>query len=332
MKALVLKELKKPYELENRDDPVPGPGEAVVSLKAAAFNRRDYWITQGMYPGIELPVIPGSDGAGIVKAIGEGVDETFLEREVIIDPGMDWGDDENVQSDRFHILGMPMDGTFAEQVVVPASQLHDKPDHLSWPEAAALPLAGVTGYRALFTQGKLQTGEHVLITGIGGGVATFALQYAIAAGATVTVTSSSEGKRNFAQKLGAVAGYDYRSDDWGKQLVAEHGAPDLIIDSAGGDGYRTLLEIAAPGGRIVNYGATAGPPGKLDLFKLFWKQLQLIGSTMGSPADFVSMLEFVKQHQIKPLIDRTVPLKDANENLEAMATSEQFGKLVLEIG
>jgi len=303
----------------------------VVSLKAAAFNRRDYWITQGMYPGLELPVIPGSDGAGIVASLGEGVEESWQDREVIINPGLDWGDDERVQSDQFQILGMPRDGTFAEQIVVPASQLHDKPQHLSWTESAALPLAGVTGYRALFTQGELQSGEHVLITGIGGGVATFALQYAVAAGAKVTVTSSSEAKRNFAEKLGAVAGYDYRAGDWGKQLVQEHGSPDLIIDSAGGGGYEILLKIAAPAGRIVNYGATAGPPEKLDLFKLFWKQLRLLGSTMGSPSDFAAMLAFVNQHEIKPAVDRVMKLEDANQGLDAMSTSEQFGKLVLAI-
>lgn len=331
MKALVLNDLKQPYALDERDELAAGPGEVVVSLKAAAFNRRDYWITQGMYPGIKLPVIPGSDGSGIVSSVGEGVDQSWMDREVIINPGMDWGNNEKAQDEQFHILGMPMDGTFAEQVVVPASQLHDKLQHLSWTEAAALPLAGVTAYRAVFTQGQLQSGQHVLITGVGGGVATFALQYAIAAGAKVTVTSSSEGKRNFAGKLGAVAGYDYRADDWGQQLVGEHGSPDLIIDSAGGDGYRTLLEIAAPGGRIINYGATAGPPGKMDLFKVFWKQLQLIGSTMGSPDDFEAMLKFVEQHEIKPMIDRVVRLEDANEHLETMITSDQFGKLVLEV-
>jgi zinc-binding alcohol dehydrogenase/oxidoreductase len=332
IKALVLKDIKQPYELEDRDDLTPEPGEVVVLLKAAAFNRRDYWITQGMYPGLKLPVVPGSDGAGVVTTIGDGVDNDLIGREVIINPGIGWGDNLRVQSDEFHILGMPTNGTFAEQVVVPATQVHDKPAHLSWTDAAAVPLAGVTAYRALFTQGQLQSGQHALITGIGGGVATFALQYAVAAGAKVTVTSSSEGKRNFAEKLGAVAGYDYRAEDWGKQLVAEQGSPDLIIDSAGGEGYKTLLNIVSPGGCIVNYGATAGPAPKFDHFKLFWKQLQLVGSTMGSPADFTAMLEFINQHQITQAVDRVVKLEQANEALAAMATSDQFGKLVLEIG
>ncbi|MDB4679395.1 alcohol dehydrogenase catalytic domain-containing protein, partial [Planctomycetaceae bacterium] len=144
IKSLVLNDIKQPYELEDRDGLTPPAGEVVVSLKAAAFNRRDYWITLGMYPGLSLPVVPGSDGSGIVTALGDGVDEQLLGREVIINPGIGWGEDERVQRDDFHILGMPMNGTFAEQVVVPASQLHDKPPHLSWVEAAAMPLAGVT--------------------------------------------------------------------------------------------------------------------------------------------------------------------------------------------
>lgn len=329
MKALVLTELKHPLQLEDRTDLVPGAGEAVVALKAAALNRRDYWITQGMYPGIQLPVVLGSDGAGFVTHVGDGVSQEWLQREVIINPGGDWGDCDAFQSNAFHILGMPGDGTFASKVRVPAEYLAAKPEHLSWQEAAALPLAGVTAYRAVFTQGRLQAGERVLISGVGGGVATFALQYAIAAGASVLVTSSSAEKIEKAIQLGATAGLDYTTDGWHKKLLLKHAPVDLIIDSAGGDGYANLVDVAAPGGRIVNYGATAGPPKKLDLFKVFWKQLHLIGTTMGSPNDFAAMLAFVNQHKIKPIVDEVFSLADGNEAIERMKHSQQFGKLVI---
>ncbi len=331
MKALVLNEIKQPLNLEERPPLEAGPGEVVVRLNAAALNRRDFWITRGMYPGIVTPIVPGSDGAGVVNRVGDGVDDSWLGQEVLINPGLDWGTNEAAQSDAFTILGLPRNGTFGTEVAVPVGQLHAKPESFSWEEAAALPLAGLTAYRALFSQGGLKAGENVLITGIGGGVATFALQFAVAAGANVWVTSSSGGKRERAIELGAKGGFDYLEDDWGKACLKSAGAPNLIIDSAGGPGYATLLDIAAPGGRIVNYGATAGPPEKLDLFKVFWKQLRLLGSTMGSPADFAAMLNFVAEHSLKPVVDDVVPLTEGPEAVERMKNSPQFGKIVLRI-
>ncbi|MEO2035437.1 MAG: zinc-binding dehydrogenase [Planctomycetaceae bacterium] len=329
MKCLTLTAIKSPLEFEERDDLTPGAGEVVVRIKAAALNRRDYWIFLGMYPGIELPCVLGSDGAGVVTLCGEGVDSSWKNREVIINPGLDWGDDPKVQNPQFNILGLPRDGTFATEVVVSASQLHDRPEHLDWNESAALPLAGVTAYRAMFTQGDLQPGETVLVTGVGGGVATFAVQFAVAAGAKVWVTSSSAAKIEAAVKLGADGGFDYTDEDWWKQMSKDVGAPSLIIDSAGGPGYKALLNLADAGGRIVNYGATAGPPEKVDLFKLFWKQLHLIGSTMGSPADFAAMLELVNTHKLRPVVDAVFPLSDGNTAISQMASSPQFGKYVL---
>ena len=331
MKALVLKELKTPLQLVERPDLQPGPEQVVVAVKAAALNRRDYWITQGMYPGITLPVVLGSDGAGVVTRTGSGLGNFWQGRDVIINPGLDWGDNQSVQSDAFTILGLPQDGTFASEVVVNAAQLQAKPDHLNWHQAAALPLAGTTAWRALFSQGRLQAGETVLITGIGGGVATFALQFAVAAGAHVWVTSSSQQKIDRAIELGAQGGCNYTEQDWAKQMVQAAGAPHLILDSAGGAGYRSLVNLAAPAGRIVNYGATAGAPEKLDLFKVFWKQLRLQGSTMGSPEDFAAMLKFVAAQQLAPVIDAVMPLTAGNEAISKMKSSPQFGKYVLEI-
>lgn len=331
MKALILKELRQPLVLMDRPELEPGPNDVVVRLKAAALNRRDFWITQGMYPGIKTPVIMGSDGAGTVVKTGSALGNFWLNRDVLINPGMDWGDSNDAQKAEFSILGMPVDGTFAEEVIVPASQLHEKPSHLDWQEAAALPLAGVTAWRAVFTQGKLKADDTVLITGIGGGVATFALQFALAAKANVWVTSSSQKKIDRAVALGAKGGFNYKEENWTQTLIKESSPPNLIIDSAGGKGYAQLLDLTAPGGRIVNYGATTGPPEKFDLFKVFWKQLRIVGTTMGSPDDFTAMLKFVNHHKLKPVIDSIRPLTDGNTALEEMASSPQFGKSVLSI-
>ena len=317
MRALVLPQPTSP--LVCRDEPLPdaSDGQVLVRLKAASLNRRDFWITQGLYPGVSAPCILGSDGAGLMD-----------DREVIINPGINWGSSPRAQGEHFRILGMPDNGTFAEAIAVPAGWLRDKPAHLSWEQAAALPLAGLTAYRALFTQGRLKSGQTVLITGIGGGVATFCLQFALAAGATVLVTSSSDAKLARAIGLGAAQGARYDRDDW-QQTFADH-AIDLIIDSAAGPGYATLLDLLRPGGTIVNYGATAGPP-KIDMFGLFWKQLRILGSTMGSSTDFAAMLDFVDTHKIAPVVDRVVPLEEGPELVAGMATMPQFGKLVLNI-
>ena len=331
MKALVLQEINQPLKLEERDDLVAGAGEAVVKLKAAALNRRDYWIKVGMYPGTKPGVVIGSDGAGIVSQVGEGVDTSWLGKEVIIYPSLNWGNRQAAQADDFHILGLPRDGTFATEVSIPASQLFDKPAHLNWEEAAALPLAGLTAYRALFSQGGLQAGETVLITGAGGGVATFLLQFSVAAGADVWVNSSSQDKIDRAISLGAKAGFLYTDKSWSAQFKEKAGSPGLIIDSAAGPTYDTLIDLAEPGGRIVNFGATLGPPDKLEMRKVFWKQLHLQGSTMGSPADFAAMLSFTSEHGIKPIIDSTFPLDDANTAIDRMRSSPQFGKYVLVI-
>lgn len=331
MRSLTLKSIKAPLELVDRDDLAPNPDEVVVQLKSASLNRRDYWITQGMYPGIEPPVVLGSDGAGVVTAVGSELGNFWKGREVLINPALNWGSNQSFQNSDFNILGLPRDGTFATEVAIPATQLHAKPRHLNWHEAAALPLAGLTAYRALFSQGELQPGQNVLITGIGGGVATFALQFAVSAGATVWVTSSSDTKISRAVELGAKGGFDYTKDDWWKDFSKRAGEPNLIIDSAGGAGYGALLNLAAPGGRIVNYGATAGPPPKLDLFKVFWKQLRLVGTTMGSPSDFTAMLALVDKQQIRPVIDEVFPLADGNTAIDRMQSSPQFGKYVLSI-
>lgn len=329
MKAMQLLELKQPLKLNEIPDPHPEPGSAVVRLQAAALNRRDYWITQGMYPGISLPVTLGSDGVGTVAECHPDSELSFAENQVIINPGWGWGDNPDCQSDQFQILGMPSPGTMAEKVAVPIKYIHPKPPHLDTTAAAALPLAGLTAYRGLFVRGRLKAGENVLITGVGGGVATLAVQFAVAAGANVFVTSSVQEKIDRAVQLGAQQGWLYINLDWHHDLSQQVGAMDLIFDGAGGSGFEQLIDVAAPGGRIVNYGRTAGPPEKLEIFKVFWKQLNLLGSTMGSEQDFAAMLEFVNQHKIVPVVDLQFDWKDANQALEQMSRSTQFGKIVL---
>jgi zinc-binding alcohol dehydrogenase/oxidoreductase len=323
MKALVLNEVRQPLVLRERPSPKVDKGQVIVKLKAAALNRRDYWITQGLYPGIRCPVVLGSDGAGAAD---------FREKEVIINPGYNWGERQEVQGGDFKILGMPDDGTFAEEIAVPKEQLFARPEHLSWEQAAALPLAGLTAYRALFRQGRLQSPQTVVITGIGGGVACIALQLAVAAGATVIVTSSSQAKINKALAMGVTAGFLYTAEDYAAQLKDEFGPVHLIIDGAGGNGYSQLIDMVCPGGRIVNYGATAGIVEKLELRKVFFKQLHLTGSTMGSPEDFAAMLDMVGRHEIEPVIDDVFALSDGNKALEKMKVSSQFGKIVLRVG
>ena len=333
MKALVLDGIDQPLQLRDAPDPIPGPGEAVVRVQAAALNHRDNWIQKGQYAGLKFPIILGSDGCGTVAAVGEGVDGAWAGRQVIVNPGLDWGDKPATQGSQFRILGLPDDGTFAELVRVPASALVEKPGHLDAQHAAALPLAGLTAYRALFSRARLQAGERVLISGVGGGVALFALQFAVAAGAKVFVTSGSDDKlRRAVEKYGAAGGADYRTDDFPARLKEQAGgAFDVIVDSAGGEGFGKLIDLAAPGGRIVFFGATRGNPPGLDMRKVFWNQLSILGSTMGSPEDFEAMIRLVDEHKVLPVAESVFPLAEGEAALRAMDRAEQFGKIVLTI-
>jgi NADPH:quinone reductase-like Zn-dependent oxidoreductase len=329
MKAIVLEGADKSLVLKEVETPALQPGEALVQIKAAALNRRDYWITAGKYAGIKYPSILGSDGSGIVTGVGSDADKGWLNKEVIINPCHNWGSHEEYQNRDFSILGLPEDGTFAEYVKVKAEYLYAKPVHLSWEQAAALPLAGMTTYRALFTKGKAKKGDKVLITGIGGGTGTFALQWAIAAGCQVFVTSGSGQKIERARQLGACAGVNYKAQDWAQELQQLSGGFDVIIDSALGNGFDKLLDISNPGGRIVFFGGTAGNIPPLNGRKIFWKQLQILGTTMGSPDDFKGMVDLVNKHKIEPVIDEVFPLAQAQKAVDKMENSSQFGKLVL---
>ena len=329
MKANVLEAANKPLIWKEVETPVIGPGEVLVKIKAAALNRRDYWITVGKYAGIKYPTILGSDGAGIVAEIGEGVDANWLNKEVIINPSNNWGDHDEFQSKDFKILGLPDDGTFAEYVKTRAEYLYAKPAYLNWEQAAAVPLAGLTAFRALFTKGKAKKSDTVLITGVGGGTGAFALQWAVAAGCKVYVTSSQPDKIEKAKQLGALAGVNYKTENWADELKQLAGGFDVVIDSALGEGFSKLPDICNPGARIVFFGGTAGDMPAINGRKIFWKQLQILGTTMGTANDFEQMLAFMNEHKIVPVVDEVLPLAEAAKAVNMMEHSSQFGKIVL---
>lgn len=332
MRAVVLHEIGKPenVRVEEVAMPVPGAGEVRVALEASALNRRDVWITVGAYPRIKLPSISGSDGAGVVDAVGAGVDAAMIGREVVIYPARDWGDDPRGGGPNFRVLGMPDQGTFAEFICVPAANVVAKPAHLSWVQAAAFPLAGLTAWRALITHGEVQRGQKVLVTGIGGGAAGFALLWAKFHGAEVYVTSGSDEKLAVARGLGAKGGVNYRTAGWDKALREMSGGIDIVIDSAGGTVVNQALNTLNVGGRFVFFGATLGnPPEGLEMAKLFFRQVRIQGTTMGRPEEFAAMVAFINRHRIEPVVDQTFKFSDAAAAYQRMYASEQMGKLVL---
>jgi NADPH:quinone reductase-like Zn-dependent oxidoreductase len=320
-------------KLMDRESPRPGSSEVSVRIKAAALNHRDIWIIQGLYAKIKLPIILGSDGSGVVAEVGEGVDPVLKGKAVIINPALNWGDDPRAQHGEFRILGMPDNGTQAEYVVVPANNIYEMPAHLSFEEAAALPLAGLTGYRAIFTQGQLEKNELILITGIGGGVAAITLQLAATAGGQIYVTSGDDLKIEKAIQMGAKRGVNYQNSEWSASLkeFTEGKGFDLIVDSAGGPGFQELIDLVKPGGRIITFGATAGTPGDINLRKIFWNQIRIQGTTMGSPEDFQKMIDFVSSKKIHPVIHAVHGLSDFQNAYTEMKNGLQFGKIVLRV-
>ncbi len=330
MKGIVLqRDQAAKIQLLDLPKPVCGPGEVLIKIKAAALNHRDEWCRKGLYPNLKDGVILGSDGAGSVEEVGAGVNSSLVGQEVLINPAKNWGTNQKAQSREFEILGMPSNGTLAEYIAVPADRIHEKPKHLSWEEAAALPLAGLTAYRALVVKGQVQAGDQVLVTGIGGGVAQFAAQFALALGAKVFVSSSDPEKIAQAIAQGASMGFNYTEANWSAAALQQTGGMDLVIDGASGDTLPHLMEVCKPGSRIVFYGATRGNPGQLEARKLFWNQLQLIGTTMGTDTDFLHMLQLVEKFNIKPVVDQCYPFSKAEEAFDRMKQGKQFGKITL---
>ena len=336
MKAIRLHELGGPENLvyEDAPDPEPGPGEVVVKVHAAALNRRDVFVTRGMYPGAKqeaLPITLGSDGSGEVVARGEGAGGPDEGTEVVVNPALHWGEDPAVPGKEYRILGLPDEGTFAQFVKVPGDHVFPKPSHLSHEEAAAIPLGALTAYRALVTRGQVQQGETVVVPGIGSGVATFVVQMAAALGARVFVTSGSDEKIEKVKEIGAEGGVNYNNEDWSRELKGMAGGVDLSVDHVGGEAFDALVSLAAPGGRIVTFGATAGPKVTVVMPRIFLKHLTVLGTAMGTPEEFGAMLDLYAENGLRPLINETFPLEEATAAMGHMEEGAGIGKIVLDV-
>jgi NADPH:quinone reductase-like Zn-dependent oxidoreductase len=333
MNAVVLRETGAPdvLRLDSAPDPEAGPGEVVVALRAAALNRRDVFLRRGIAPS-PLPVIPGSDGAGVVRSLGPGTSGVAEGDEVVILPSLGWGGGEAAPEPGFRILGGPDDGTYAELIAIPAANVFPRPSRLSWEESAALPLAGLTAYRALVSRAGVRPGETVLVIGIGGGVATTALHIARSAGCRVIVTSSSQEKLDRARELGASGGVDYTADDWPAAVRELSGGPgvDVVVDSVGST-WADSIACLRPGGRVVAFGGTGGGKVELAVRPVTLGQVSLLGTTMGSPRDFAGLLATVGHGSWAPVIDSVRPLAEAAAAHAREEAGDHFGKLVLSI-
>jgi NADPH:quinone reductase-like Zn-dependent oxidoreductase len=317
VKAIRIHEDGGPEVLRYEDvpDPAPGDGEVLVELRAASLNHLDVWVRKGL-PSVPKPRILGADGAGVIA----GTDER-----VVINPGI-WS------GGKMHIVGETMDGTHAELIAVPREFVHPLPGDLSFEEAAAFPLVFLTAYRMLVTRAHLQAGEWALIWGIGGGVASAARAIAKALGANVVVTSSSDAKLAEARELGADATVNHVSDDVVARVkeVTDGGA-HVVVDDVGEATWKRTLDAARPEGRIVVCGATTGPNPPAALHRVWWKQLSILGSSMGTPEDFRHVYDLVAAGKIRPKVDRVYPLAQARAAHERLEAGAQLGKIVLSI-
>jgi len=333
MKALFLEQADGPEGVfvKEIDTPTPQAGEVRVAIKAASLNHRELWIPRGQYPGMVLPATLGCDGAGIVDMLGAGVTGAKLGDEVVIYPGRDWGSDRRAPAKEFGLLGMPHPGTIAEYICVPVENLAPKPAFMSFEEAAATPLTGLTSWRALMFKGELKAGETVLISGVGGGVATFGLAFAVAKGANVYVTGENDEVLSRALAMGAKGGLNYNDPDWRKQVGKLTGGVDVVLDGAPTPSFANYVRAINPGARIVIYGSTAGNQFQVNATDIFLKSASIVGSQVGDPQDFREMLAFAGAHKIKPVVERIFPLAEAKEALLYLQNQHQFGKIVVKI-
>jgi zinc-binding alcohol dehydrogenase/oxidoreductase len=335
MKAIILREPGGPEQLRLDDMPLPVPewNQVLIRLKAAALNRRDLLVRSREQYRAAMPFIPGSDGAGVVIAVGSGVAHSCVGDQVVVYPALNWGTLESAPAADFRILGGPDNGTYAEYICISAENVFPMPGALSFEEAAAFPLACLTAWRALLTKARVQPGEWVLIHGAGSGVGSFAIQIAKLAGARVAVTSHSDEKLSRARLLGAEIGINYSRYEWDveiKRLLNDRGV-DVVVDSVGLATFSRSLDALKPGGRLVTFGTTSGALTELDIRKLYHKQLTLLGTTMGSPQEFTQLLRVINAGQIRPVVDRVFPLGEAGQAQQYMDQQEQFGKIVLSI-
>lgn len=317
--------------LETVPLPEPGACEVRVALRAASLNHRELWITRGQYPGMTLPTSLGCDGAGVIDAVGADVDKTLIGTEVVLYPGLNWGDDPRYPAPAFGLLGMPGPGTLADAIVVQAASAIAKPAHLDFAAAAALPLGALTAWRGLVTKARLQPREKLLITGIGGGVATFALKLAVAMDVDVFVTSGSDETLEKAKALGAKAGFNYKNDAWRKSLAKASGGIDVVFDGAPASGYPGYARALDMGARVVIYGSTGGTNFTVSSPNLFLENVQIIGTNVGNLEEFKRVIAFITEREISPVIDRHFTLNETIDALAYLEASHTFGKVVVTI-
>ena len=327
MKAVRIHEDGGPEVLRYEDapDPEAGPGEVLIELRAASLNHLDLWVRRGL-PSVPKPRILGADGSGVVAALGEGVDGLGVGDRVVINPGMEHGD-------RISVVGEHTDGTHAELIAVPATNVYPLADGLSFEHAAAFPLVFETAYRMLVTRARLEPDEWVLVWGVGGGVATAAVAIAKALGARVLATSSSDAKLERARELGADATVNHVTGDVRAEAkrVTDGSGIDVVVEHVGEATWATSLAVVRTGGRIVVCGATSGPNPPAQLHRVWWKQLDVLGSTMGTRADFEAAYDLVASGRALPVVDVVLPLAEARAAHERLEAGEQFGKVLLAI-
>jgi NADPH:quinone reductase-like Zn-dependent oxidoreductase len=339
MKAAVFSEFGGPevVRLDDVEVPEPGPGEVRIAVRAAAMNHLDLWVRRGLPFEIAMPHIGGSDLAGVVDAVGPGVNGVEAGIRAVVDPslGYDWYDEVSsgpaLPQPEFRIIGEHTQGGFAEFCVVPAANLLEIPEAVPFEAAAAASLVGVTAWRALMVRGGLRAGERVLITGASGGVSTVAIQMARLAGAEVFAVTSGSENVDRVRALGAQVVYDREKEDWGKGVFRDTGKQglDLVLDAVGQAIWPSCLRALGVGGRLVTFGATTGAAGDTEIRLVFWKQLSILGSTMGSPKDYRTAMNLVFQGKVKPVIHSVLPLAEARRGHEMLEAGEVFGKLVL---
>lgn len=339
MKAAVFSEFGGPevIHLQELEKPEPGPGEVRVAVRAAAMNHLDLWIRRGLPLKITMPHIGGSDMAGEVDVVGAGVEGVEPGARVVVDPSLqyDWYDGvppgDGLPSPEFRIIGEHTQGGFAQYCVVPAANLMAVPRDVPFETAAAAGLVSVTAWRGLMVRGGLRAGESVLITGASGGVSTMAVQIARLAGAKVFAVTSGGENVERVKALGAHVVYDRTREDWGKKLHVDTGkrGVDLVFDSVGQAIWPQCLKSLAIRGRLVTYGATTGADGETEIRLVFWRQLSVMGSTMGTPKDYRTVMDLVFQGELRPVIHTVLPLEEARQAHEILERGAAFGKVVL---
>lgn len=335
MRAWILNKTDGPSSFELVDIPVPdpGPGEVRVKIVSSGLNHLDLWVSMGLPAPKHFPHIVGADGAGVIDAVGVGVTDVAVGDEVIIDPSVSCGhcaecDTGNtVYCKSFHILGEHTNGTLADQVVLPARNVSAKPSSLTWDQAGTFALTTGTAYRML-RRARVSAGATVLVVGVGGGVSSIGLQLGLQMGAEVWVTSRGQAKIDRAVSMGASGGFD-SSSEFSRAIKAETGGVDVVLENVGGATWNQSVRSLRSGGRLVTCGSTAGAKVEITIPYLFFKQLEIIGSTMYTPSEFEAVLALVANGSISPAVDSTFAFEDLPDALAHLEKGEQFGKIAI---